>query len=509
MNEMIQISKEQYEHLLQSEAVFVELKESFITLKNSYDLLQFNYDKLIKLLQGKKQERHHGLDLGESGLLFSLPQAVASEVKMEKITIEREKKKEKPKRIADGKRIPEFIPRITTEILPLEDMTGCARIGEEVTEQLQYKAPELYVERTVRPKFARPNNEGIAIAELPEQFNPKGIFGSTVAAKLIEDKYVYHLPLDRQAKQLAQMGLTAALSTISDTTKYGINQLLPLYNRIVTSFFESDYIMMDETILKVLDKNKKGETHQGYIWGQYAPIKKIPLFIYEKSRGKAAPAERLKDYKGYLQSDGYEVYESIGRDNEHIMLVGCMAHARRKFIEARNSHPLIANTVLDEFGKLYALERKWRESEDGSFEERRKMRQEKSKKILEDLKLYLEDISLKEPPKSPIGRAAYYMLSRWTVFLRYLEDGKIEIDNNLIENKIRPIALGRKNYLFAGDHEAAQRTAIAYTFAAMCKIHEINFNEWLCDVFKRIPSHPINRIEELLPNKNFFEKKDM
>ena len=260
---------------------------------------------------------------------------------------------------------------------------------------------------------------------------------------------------------------------------------------------QGDYLMADETPISVLTEDKPGATHKGYHWVYYSPIERMVLFDYRKGRGREGPEELLKDYRGTLQTDGYTAYDSF----EHkpgITLLACMAHARRKFDEALKNDKTKAEHVLGLMQQLYQIERQARE-ENLDYDQRKALRQDKAAPVLQELHAWLKENVIQTLPKSAIGIAITYTLHLWPRLIRYLDDGRYEIDNNWIENSIRPVALGRKNYLFAGSHEGAQRAAIMYSFLGTCKINNIGPLEWLSNVLKRFPDHSIQRLEELLP----------
>jgi len=213
---------------------------------------------------------------------------------------------------------------------------------------------------------------------------------------------------------------------------------------------------------------------------------------------KEGPNEILKDFSGYLQTDGYNVYD-IFKENKEITVLHCMAHARRKFFEARDNNAAVAGYALEQIGLLYAIERKAKGQKltaDKIFE----LRQAEALPILESLGKWMKATYLTSLPKSTIGKALGYSIERWPELMIYASDGKLNIDNNPVENSIRPVAIGRKNYLFAGSHEAAQRSALLYSFVGTCKLNSINPSIWLQDVLRRINNHPINKIEQLLPH---------
>jgi hypothetical protein len=229
----------------------------------------------------------------------------------------------------------------------------------------------------------------------------------------------------------------------------------------------------------------------------YAPEKKLVLFDYQPGRGREGPVKLLKDYKGYLQTDGYAVYEQF-EAREDIILVGCLAHARRKFEQALDNDKSRVQKVLLLIQQLYAVEREARE-ENLSVQDRYLLRQEKSLPVMDELEAYILTEYEKVLPKSSTGKAFHYLASRYHKISEYLHSGRLEIDNNLIENSIRPVALGRKNYLFAGSHAGAERAAIVYSLLGSCKLQGINPCDYLLDVLQRLPEHPVNRLAQLLP----------
>ena len=422
--------------------------------------------------------------------------ATCSVTKAQKIEYTRQQleiKKDHPGRT----RLPEHLERREIIIEPLQKTEGCKKIGDEVTEELEYEPGKLFVNRYVRPKYVIADNSTIIIAPMIERPLPKAIAGAGLLAQIIIDKYVDHLPLYRQEQRFKREGVSIPYSTISDWIKNGCALLDPLGEALKKIVISNDYLHADETPLKVLDKNKKGTTHRGFYWVYHNSIDNVVWFDYRQGRGREGPNEILKDFKGYLQTDGYNVYD-IFKKNKDITLLHCMAHARRKFFEAKNNNPAVAQYALEQIGLLYAIERKAKEQQltaDEIFE----LRQAEAVPILESLGKWMKETYLISLPKSTIGKALGYNIKRWPELKIYASDGKLNIDNNPVENSIRPVAIGRKNYLFAGSHEAAERSAMLYSFLGTCKLNSINPFIWLQDVLRRISNHPINKIEELLP----------
>lgn len=237
------------------------------------------------------------------------------------------------------------------------------------------------------------------------------------------------------------------------------------------------------------------------MWVYNAPSDKLVLYDYRKGRDSSGPKEMLGDYKGILQTDGYSVYEKLFANHPSIILVYCMAHARRKFVDAQKDDKGKAGYVLEQMQQLYALEEQMR-GQRLSWQERTKQRQQVAVPILEELEKWMDEQLYQTRPSSPLGKALAYSKPRWQGLSAYASHGQIEIDNNLVENSIRPLAIGRKNYLFAGSHKAAAM----YSFMATCKKNNVNELGWLKDVFERIQSHKQKDLYQLLPN-NWLEYK--
>jgi transposase len=259
--------------------------------------------------------------------------------------------------------------------------------------------------------------------------------------------------------------------------------------------------MVDETPIPVFTKDKPCSTHKGYHWVDYSPLNKLVCFVYRKGRGRDSLLDFLKDCRGTIQSDGYTAYDIFDNPGV-IILLSCMAHVRRKFDEARQNEPVAAGYVLEEMQKLYDVERQARELNLG-FENRKALRDEKSLPKLTGLEKCMKKKAVEILPKSAMGVALSYTLGLWNRLIRYLDDGRYEIDNNLVENNIRPVALGRKNYIFARSHEGAERAAMIDSFLGTCKKNNVNYFIWLKDILERIPDHKVNRLDELLPGEWF------
>jgi len=492
------------------EAATIDYQQKYQELQGQYEVLKAELMQLKRLIFASRQERFLPTDSVSAAQLSlditaaSLP-AVAVSTAAKKVECTKTmavqttlEQKQHPVRM----KLPEHLERRIITLEPPADISGLTRIGEEVTEELDYEPGRLYVNRYVRPKYLSKDNEEILIAPVAERPLPKAIAGAGLLAQTIIDKYVDHLPLYRQQQRFAREGMNIPYATLTDWVHNSCRLIEPLYEALRKQVVQSDYLHADETPIKVLDKDKKGETHRGYYWVYHNSIEGLVLFDYQMGRGREGPKQMLKDFKGHLQTDGYCAYDFFKeQQQEHggnITVLHCMAHARRKFYEALSNDEARAEHALTQIGKLYDIERRAKELED---EQRLAIRKQEAVPVLESLGKWMKEQYMEVLPKSTIGKALGYSIERWKELMIYATDGKLSIDNNPVENSIRPVAVGRKNYLFAGSHQAAQRSAMLYSLLGTCKLHGLNPFIWLKEVLQRIPNHPINKISDLLPHR--------
>lgn len=435
------------------------IKERDYTIEQKESEIQ----KLRRMLFGQKRERFENspiqlpLDFGQNLSeedIVALQQAIAQ--KAEKV-----KEEEKKARDADRPRgphpgrspLPKHLPVKETVLEPSEDTTDMVRIGQEVSETLQYEPSRYYIQRIVRPKYApkvaaQPVEEParIAIADLPQSGFTKCMAGTGVIAQILIDKYVDHLPLYRQIKRFSREGIDIAPATMDHWAKLGMQRLSLLYDYQKELILKSKYVQADETTIKVLDKDKKGTTHLGYFWVYHDPLAQQTFFKYEKGRGGKYPFDTLKDFTGYLQTDGYAGYDGLA-GREDIVHLACWAHARRKFKEAEPNDKNMASIAMALIQELYAVERH-AIAKGLDSDQIKELRLEKALPQYNLLGKWISANISKILPKSPIGIAMRYTLQRWDQLGHYMYDGKLNIDNNPIENAIRPAALGRKKEVF-------------------------------------------------------------
>lgn len=466
--------------------------------------LEQQLQQLQKMIFGSRQERFVPATQNDPQLSLDMPAetiAAVSVTSAQKISYIRQSVTVAPKPLQHPGRmkLPESLRREEIIIEPATDTTGCKKMGEEITEVLEYQPGELYVKQYKRIKYVRPDNTGILIGELPSRPLPKVMAGEGLLAQIMIDKYVDHLPLHRQMQRFERTAVKLPYSTLTDWVSSTCELITPLFNALKAEVLQSSYLHADETPIKVIDKDKKGETHRGFYWVYQNSIDKIVLFDYQEGRGREGPMEILEHFKGYLQTDGYAAYDIFDK-RPGITLIHCMAHARRMFNEALDNDYERASYALHEIQKLYTIERISKEG-NLNFEELKVVRNAKAAPILKGMWLWMQQQYVHVLPKSAIGKALAYSMERWHKLSLYITDGRLNIDNNPVENSIRPVALGRKNYLFAGSHEAAKRSGMLYSLLGTCKMHGIEPYGWLKDVLQRIADHPINKIQDLLPHR--------
>lgn len=460
---------------------------------------ELNY--LRRFIFGKKSERFISDEpVLPPNTLFSQDVELIEENKLENLSEEIIITKQKTVRKKGGrKELSSHLHRVTTVIEPeglTEDMKF---IGTLVTEELEYTPGVMYVKRTERHKYLDPITQKIIIADMPQRPINKCIAGPQMMSHVIVQKYMDHLPLYRQLQMFKRNhNVDLSKSSFGQWVSQYVELLTPVYNALVNATLSSNYIQNDESPYKVQTEEKKGNTHLGYMWATRNPQNNLVVFSYQKGRSSDHLHNHISSFRGIIQVDGYTVYDQL-EYIDGINIVSCWAHTRRYFEQALENDKERAEYVLKKIRKLYLIEQRARD-ESMNIESRKNLRQSESQSILDEIKYYLEKNVNSILPTSTIGKAFAYTLKRWGKLTKYVELGQVEIDNNLVENVIRPIALGRKNYLFAGSHESAQRAAMIYSLLGTCKINNINPMEWLHDIFLRINDHPINQIDDLLPH---------
>lgn len=472
-----------------------ELHQLILAQQEEIDLLKDKYQRMLeqfKLAQQRKFKPSSESHPEQLALQFDEAEAVpASELPEEENTIEVSYVRNKPKRKALPKDLPRVV--ITHDIPEADKLCACGcekkRIGEAVTEQLEIVPAKLQVIAHVRPKYACNHcDEGVSIAPMPQLFLPKSMASPSLLAHTLVAKYENHLPLYRQEKIWERLGVALARNTVSGWIIKAYELCVPMRKAILSVMLESGYIQTDETPLQVLDEQGRSATSKSYMWVYKTGKldKKLILFDYRETRQARWPKEMLSDFKGYLQTDGYAGYDWVDTSPDIIHL-GCMAHGRRPFAELAKLAKTTGKShqALVYFQKLYALEKQAR---DGNYtpKQRHILRQEKALPVLQEFKLWLDKSIVHAQPQSKLANALLYLHERWKELTNYLLDGILEIDNNAVENQIRPFALGRKNWLFAATPNGAHASALFYSLIASATANGLNPFDYLNHLFQNI-----------------------
>jgi len=402
------------------------------------------------------------------------------------------------------KPLPSNLPVRRKEHFP-EDMTcgqcgeGLVKIGEEVTEELEYIPAHFEVIQHAKIKCACPNCKvGVSQGKLPVSAQP--LAGARPGVGLLTfiliSKYVDHLPLNRLEQIFFRQGIEIARQRMCDWLAGVSIYLEMLWRLLKQETLSHNYVQADETYIKVHEIEIPGQLVQGYFWGVHAPPN-LAFFEYFDNRSGQAAKDVLSGFTGRVQTDAYAGYNPVLLPDA-VERIACMAHIRRRFIDGNKLAPSECDRIVKQISKLYAFEAKWKELDAA---ERFIQRQELARPELEKLFSILTETSNSLMPRHNLQEHLSYALKQKTEMFRYLDDGRYNIDNNPIERQIRPIALGRKNYLFAGSHEGAKRAAIFYSLLATCRLNKVNPAAWLTDVLKTMPTLERSRYPELLPHR--------
>jgi transposase len=498
--------------------------ENFDAQRASYQDLLEEKDKTIKKLKdqvamlqrkiwGKSSERFINKDPLQRTLDFDgldlLPEekelatSAREEIEQYKTIRVVERKNDHPVR----KPLPADLPREDVHIHPpIIDTENWTELEPEITEVLERNPPSWYVVRFIRHKYALKNKDidvekQIVIAPVPVLPIAKSYAGATVLADIIIDKYVNHLPFYRQIQMFRQQGISISPATINGWFQNVADLMRPTYYRLKELVLNSDYIQSDETTIPIIH-NEKHKTIQGYIWMIRAVMSELVFFHYDQgSRAQKVALELFKDYQGIIQTDGYAVYD-IYENKKGVLPIGCWAHSRRQFEESLKEDKARASYALEQIGLLYEVERR-ADHEGLSFEERAQLRSRLSYPIMVAFEKWLVNELPKVLPKGRIGKAIRYTYNIFHKLTRYHLDGRMKMDNNLGENQVRPIALGRKNWLFCGNHNAAENAAIIYSMLGCCKAHDVNFRDWMVYFLNNVHNYDQDYskdLAELLPH---------
>jgi transposase len=408
--------------------------------------------------------------------------------------------------------LPAHLPRMDVTIEPEDTNCPCCRapmhvIGEETSERLDVIPAQFRVILTHRPKYAcRACEQAVVQAPAPERLIKGGMPTEAMVAYVLVAKYAWHLPLYRQAQMMLAQGLDIKRAILAFWVGYAAAELMPVYLRLRELILGSAKIAVDETVVPVLDPGR-GRTKKGYFWaiarddrpwsGSDPPA---VAYSYAPGRGAVHALKLLEHYHGVVQCDGYAAYKNVADAacGEAITLAFCWAHLRRKFFDiAKDGCAPIASEALERIAKLYLIEKTIRGR---SACERRAVRQDKSKLLVIELRTWLDQQLARVSGKSLIADAIRYALNHWDGLTRFLDDGRIELDTNVVERSIRPIVLNRKNALFAGHDQGADNWACIASLVETCKLHGVDPQTYFTDVLTKLVNlWPASRLDELMP----------
>ncbi len=464
-----------------------------------HDTIVSYKDKYLRLLEQIKLEKTRTfLHSSEKNILqpdlfdeagIELPDDVKEQL-VEEVEVKSYARKKHPVRCS----LPDHLPReiVMHDISEQEKICGCGehlvRIGEEISEQLKYVPAQISVLQHVRPKYAcKPCQENVKIAQMPVLLLPKSIATPELIAHIIISKYCDHLPLYRQEEIWNRMEVHMPRSSLCGWVLKTAEHCEPLIKLLQKNIVSEDYVQVDETSVQVLNEVGRDNRTKSYMW-VYRGGGNQPGIVYEyqETRGGYHAQQFLSGFKGYLQSDAFSGYH-WANEAEEIVHVGCHAHARRPFAELAKTHKTsgLAHEAIKFYRKLYAVESDARNNQ-LTPEARFALRQEKSTPILTAFKKWLDHHLTKTSEQGAVGKAIRYCIAHWNELNNYLKDGRVEIDNNLIENAIRPFALGRKNWLFNGSPSGAKAGATFFSLIETCKANNVEPYQYLCAMLNRI-----------------------
>jgi transposase len=494
------------------------LTEKVAALEQENKLLREKIDLLVRRIFGRSSEAMDDAQLllllqGDDGAKKGPASSANSgvlEAELEKQTAAA--KTQKPRKAREA-RVPEHLPAEDVIIEPQEVQAAPEQwrwMGEEITEQLDYEPAKFLRRRLIRRKYVKREEPHLPPLIAPlNTLQERSIAAPGLLAAIIVGKYCDHLPLYRQEQIYAtRHGLDIPRQSMARWLALAADWLTPVYEHIRSAVMDGGYVQIDETPVEYLSPGN-GQTKQGYLWTCKRPGADV-CFTWATSRSAASLGNILPaDFTGTVQCDGYAVYPAFARSREDLVLAGCWAHARRKFIEAKDSAPQQAGWVLLQIAHLYRIEARLRESRAGPTL-REAVRSAESRPILDRLNQSLSrfKVSRRHLPKSAFGRAIDYALTLWPMLGVYVKDGRVEIDNNPVENAIRPTAIGKKNWLFIGEAEAGQRSAILYTIIESCRARGLDPWAYLRDVLTRLPTMTNRQVKDITP-KAWAEAKKL
>jgi len=492
--------------LAAAHAVIATLSEKLSQTLRENELLKQKLDKLCRRLFGKSSER---VSPDQLALAFAqLPRDEAAST--ESPSVESVAAAEPATATTSGTRprptgrkaFPKHLPRQRVVVMPAEEELTCGcgqaktQIAEKVTERLDYVPASAVVVETVRPVFVCAKcHDGVSVAPAPTQAIEASAAGSGLLAYIIVSKYVDHLPLNRLERIFARQGVELSRSTMCGQLALAEEALAPLGEEILKRLRAGPYLQFDDTSVLVQAEDDKARFY-GKMWTYHSPLERLVGFDATETREHEGPLRFLAGFQGYLQGDAYSGNLTL-RKKSPVFMVGCMAHLRRYFVAALEKDPRAAHFIAV-IKTLYEIEAEGRGL---AHDQRRALRQERAAPLLRELMRLARVMGPSVLPKSPLGEALTYLRNQIRYVAQYIRDGRLEIDNNGAERQLRGVAVGRKNWLFAGSMKGLHRAALLYSLVQSAKLAAVEPWAYLKDVLDRLPTHPHHRLGELLPHQ--------
>ena len=490
--EMIKLYEESLQEIKHLKSLLQEDKNKIVGLEEEVARLKEQLNLMQHQIFGKKSEAHVGEPINPEDVQLQVVSGYT-----------RQKGKKSCGRLIDTSKL--LRHKIYYDLLDSEKTckicsNNLVKIGESVSEQIELFPAKLYVVEHIRYKYSCPCCKILIMVAKPMAPIPKSLAGGSLITEIIVNKYQHHLPLYRQSKMLASYNALIPDNTLGNLVMLSGEGLIPIYEACWQIIKSADYLQVDETPVKILKPNKKG-----YLWTYFAPLVGSGLVVYELAltRKSEVAEQRLAEFKGLLQTDGYDGYNEL-RKREDITGFGCMSHGHRKFdavLKITKNKDGIAAEAINRLKPIYALEKRMKDS-GVNFHTRKRLRQKYAKPLLDELYAWLKQIKPRVPPKSKLMEAIRYMLNQWPYLTAYLRHGKVEIDNNWIENQNRPVALGRRNWLFMGNKDSGSINAMWYTLVQSALMNNLNPRVYIHYLLTQIHAIRQNKVDvaTLLPH---------
>ncbi len=496
--------------LIERQALQIEeLTQKLHSSELNLNRLQHQVEQLLRRIYGRRSEKMDPNQMMFEPLLLEAIQQPVSDPEPLVPLVESEKpapvrtRRNHPGRIP----IPDHLERVEIVLDLPEEQKICSQsgqplkqIGWEISEKLEYRPGKLIVNVYKRPKYSANDLEGpgVVIASMPDHPIERCKADVGLIAYLIVSKFADHLPLYRQNGIFEREGVDIPRASQTSWVLQTYEALNPIEKALKQAVLEGDILYTDDSIIPLQVKGR-GKVQKARLWAYVRGGTDPPLTVYDFShdRSKKRPLDFLGDYQGYVHADAYSGYDELFR-RKGVIEVGCWVHTRRHFDEAVSSRKIEATEIMARIGQLYKVEAECAELKP---EPRHLIRQERSRPLLDNLFARMEELKAQTIPSEPLRKAVDYALNQRQALYRYLEDGRLKPDNNTAENAIRPLALGRKNWLFAASERGARATALFLGLIQSCKACRVNPWEYLDDLLRRLMSHPVSRLRELLPDQ--------